>query len=55
MLEQIRTFFGKVRGYRGDRETIVQQTMMWRCKQCHLVFPTKEAGEQHKCQEQELS
>jgi hypothetical protein len=51
MLEQIRTFFGKLRGYRGDRETIVQQTMMWRCTKCYLVFTTKLAGEQHDCKE----
>ena len=55
MIEQIRTFFGKLRGYRGDRETIVQQTMMWRCTQCHMIFITKEAGEQHKCLDQKVT
>jgi heterodisulfide reductase subunit C len=55
MLEAIRTFFGKLRGYRGDRETIIQQTMMWRCTECFLVFPTKEAGDKHKCPEQKLN
>lgn len=55
MLETIRTFFGKVRGLRGERKTIVEQTMMWRCTKCHLVFVTKSAGEQHDCKEIKIS
>jgi hypothetical protein len=51
MLEQIRTFFGRIKGLRGDRETIIRQTMMWRCTKCHMVFLTKSAGEQHDCRE----
>jgi len=55
MLEAIRTFWGKVRGLRGERQTIVEQGTMWRCTQCLLIFPTKKAGDDHKCQDQKLN
>jgi hypothetical protein len=55
VLEMIRTFWGKVRGLRGERQTIVEQGTMWRCTQCLLIFPTKKAGDDHKCQDQKLS
>jgi hypothetical protein len=55
MLEAIRTFWGKVRGLRGERRTVVEEGMLYRCTKCHLIFPTKEAGEKHKCPEQKLS
>jgi hypothetical protein len=55
MLEQVRTFFGRLRGMHGDRKAIVNQTTMWRCKNCHMLFVTKEAGEQHKCLEQNVN
>ena len=29
MIESIQTFFGKIRGLRGDRQAIINQTMMW--------------------------
>lgn len=51
MLETIRTFFGKVRGLRGERKTIVEQGTLYRCTKCHLIFTTKLAGEQHDCRE----
>lgn len=51
MLEQIRTFMGKVRGLRGERKTIVEQGFVWRCTKCNLVFLTRTAGEQHDCKE----
>jgi hypothetical protein len=55
MIEAIRTFFGKLRGERGDRKTVVEQGTLYKCTKCHLIFPTKEAGEKHKCPEQKLS
>jgi hypothetical protein len=55
MLEAIRTFWGKVRGLHGERKTIVEQGLVYRCTQCHLIFTTKSAGEQHKCQDQKLN
>lgn len=51
MLEAIRTFFGKVRGSHGERKTIVEQGLVYRCTKCHLIFTTKSAGEQHDCRE----
>ena len=47
MLEQIQTFFGKIRGLRGDRQAIINQTMMWRCTVCGNIFKTKEEGNIH--------
>jgi len=54
MIEAIRTFFGKLRGERGERRTIVEQGMVYRCTQCQLIFLTKAAGEQHQCQDQKV-
>ena len=47
MLEAIRTFFGRVRGLHGDRQTIVEQGQLWRCTKCNLLFITKSSGEDH--------
>jgi hypothetical protein len=51
VLEVIRTFFGKLRGERGDRKTVVQEGMLYKCTKCHLIFTTRTAGEQHDCRE----
>jgi len=51
MLETIRTFWGKLRGLRGERRTIVNLAMMYRCTKCQLIFLTRAAGEQHDCRE----
>jgi len=51
MIEAIRTFFGKMRGERGERKTIVNQGLVYRCTKCNLLFLTKTAGEQHDCRE----
>ena len=51
MLETIRTFFGKVRGLRGERKTIVEQGFVYRCTKCQLIFLTRTAGENHECRE----
>ena len=48
MLELIRTFWGKLRE-RG--KVIVEEGMLYRCTKCHLIFTTKQAGEQHDCKE----
>jgi len=47
MIESIQTFFGKIRGLRGDRQAIINQTMMWRCTVCGNIFKTKEDGDLH--------
>lgn len=47
MIEQVRTFFGKMRGMRGDRQTIINQTMMWHCTKCDTYFKTEEEGRTH--------
>jgi hypothetical protein len=54
MLEAIRTFFGKLRGERGERRTIVEQGLVWRCTQCKLIFLTRTAGDEHSCQDQKV-
>jgi hypothetical protein len=51
MLEAIRTFFGRSRGEHGDRRTVVQEGLVWRCTKCYLIFTTKTAGEQHDCKD----
>lgn len=51
MLERIRTFFGKVYGQHAHKKTIVEQGTLYRCTKCHLIFTTKQAGEQHDCRE----
>jgi hypothetical protein len=54
MLEAIRTFMGKIRGLRGERQTVVEEGMLWRCTKCHLIFITNSAGAQHQCQDQKV-
>lgn len=51
MLEAIRTFFGKVRGPRTNRQTIVVEGRLWRCTKCALLFLTEKEGVEHKCME----
>jgi len=51
MLEAIRTFFGKLRGLHGNRQTVIEQGTLWRCTKCQLIFVTKTAGENHECRE----
>jgi hypothetical protein len=55
MLEAVRTFWGKLRGLRGERNTIVEQGLVWRCTSCHTIFLTRTAGEQHQCQDQKVN
>ena len=51
MIEAIRTFIGKLRGEYGNRTTVVQEGLLWRCTKCKLIFLTQYAGEQHDCKE----
>jgi hypothetical protein len=44
MLEQIRTFWGRLRG-RG--KVVVEEGLVWRCTKCNFIFLTKEEGEKH--------
>jgi len=55
MLEAIRTFWGKLRGQHGERSTIVEQGFVYRCTKCQLIFLTRTAGEDHKCQDQRVT
>jgi len=55
MLEKIRTFIGRAYGIHQNKKTVVEQGSAWYCKYCRMVFITKEAGEQHKCQDQKPS
>ena len=50
MLEQIRTFFGRVHGIRQDKKTVVQQGTAWVCTECHMVFLAKQAATKHNCE-----
>ena len=51
MIEAIRTFWGKLRGLHGNRQTVIEQGTLYRCTKCQLIFLTKSAGEQHDCKE----
>jgi hypothetical protein len=51
VLEMIRTFWGKVRGLRGERRTVVEEGRLWRCTKCTMIFVTKEGGKSHECSE----
>jgi hypothetical protein len=55
MLEMIRTFFGRIVGLHENKRTVVVEGQLWRCTSCNMIFITKSAGEQHKCQDQKVS
>jgi len=44
MIEAIKNFFRK------DQQ-IVEQGLVWRCTRCNMIFLTKSAGDEHKCQD----
>jgi len=46
-VEQIKTFFGKLRGGHGYRKVVVEEGLIWKCTKCHFIFLTKEEGEKH--------
>ena len=47
MLEQIRTFFGRIVGLHENKKTVVIEGLIWKCTKCHFIFLTKEEGEKH--------
>jgi hypothetical protein len=47
MLEQIKTFFGKLRGIYGERRVVVEEGLLWKCTKCGLIFLNKREGEKH--------
>jgi hypothetical protein len=48
MLEAIRTFFGRVRGLHGNKETIIVESVAWRCRICGEVFLDQSLANEHK-------
>ena len=50
MLERIRTFFGRTKGIRQNKTTVVAQGSAWYCTDCRLVFLTASAGDRHSCE-----
>jgi len=55
MLERIRTFFGRMRGFHSQRKVVVEQGLLWKCTKCHFIFLTKSAGDEHKCRDQKVN
>lgn len=51
MIEAIKTFFGKLRGQHGEKRTVVEEGLLYRCTKCHLIFITKLAADKHLCME----
>jgi len=49
MIEMIRTFFGKLRGQHGAKQTIVEEDRLWRCTDCKMVFLMADAAKRHVC------
>jgi len=49
MIEIIRTFFGKLRGQRGTRQTVIEEGKLWRCTDCKTLFMTAHAAKDHAC------
>ena len=49
MIQQIRTFYGRTKGFKGDKETTVVQGVAWLCLKCGKVFTNKRLSEIHNC------
>ena len=49
MIQQIRTFFGRQRGSKGNRQTSVVMGIAWICLGCGKVFTNKRLSEIHNC------
>jgi hypothetical protein len=47
MIEQIRTFNGKVVGLHGDKRTVVRQSIAYRCTKCGIVWLQKPTNHDH--------
>ena len=49
MIQQIRTFFGRQRGSKGNRQTSVVTGIAWICLGCGKVFTNKQLSALHRC------
>jgi hypothetical protein len=49
MIQQIRTFYGRERGSKGDRKTHVVMGIAWICMGCGKVFTNKSLSQIHRC------
>ena len=49
MIEKIRTLFGKMRGVYGRKQTIMVESIAWRCRKCSTIFLVEEEANQHSC------
>lgn len=48
MIEKIKTFFGRIRGLHGSKETIIVESVAWRCRICNEVFLDESLANKHK-------
>jgi hypothetical protein len=55
MIETIKTFFGRLRGLRGDRQVVMVEGLVWRCTKCHHIFLTEATAKEHPCQDQKVN
>jgi len=52
MIVKIRTFYGRSRGLRGERETKVDQGVAWLCQKCGEVILYEHLISKHFCKTQ---
>lgn len=49
MIQQIRTFYGRTKGVRGDRQTDVVMGTAWLCQKCGEVILYEHLTHKHYC------
>ena len=49
MIQQIRTFYGRERGSKGNKRTDVVMGIAWICLGCGKVFTNKQLSALHRC------
>ena len=49
MIQQIRTFYGRERGSKGNKRTDVAMGIAWICLGCGKVFINKSLSQLHRC------
>jgi hypothetical protein len=49
MIQQIRTFYGRERGSKGNKRTDVVMGIAWLCLGCGKVFTNKQLSALHRC------
>ena len=49
MIQQIRTFYGRERGLKGNKRTDVVMGIAWLCLGCGKVFTNKQLSALHRC------